>query len=30
MLNDVVQMHEHDYFVYTPFENPGKNLICYK
>ena len=23
-------MPEHNYLVYTPAEDPGKNLICYK
>ena len=30
MLSDVIRMPEHRYCVYTPFEDPGKNLICYK
>ena len=30
MLQDVIKMPEHRYFVYTPNEDPGKNLICYK
>lgn len=30
MLKDVLKMPEHKYFVYTPVEDPGKNLICYK
>ena len=30
MLKDVIRMPEHRYSVYTPSEDPGKNLICYK